>query len=127
MNYDSFLMYNLLIEEGVSVDGMLFIEYPVDERYDMMPKLLKNFESHPLNKQHLDAQSCMLSYINANHHSLMTETQVYKLLDIELNNQEYWNLSNAVKAGDFDNHPCGYTIYKLVMSGRIVVKEVSNA
>lgn len=61
MNYDSFLMYNLLIEEGVSVDGMPFGDYPIDERYDMMPKLLEAFESHPLNKQHLDVQLCMLS------------------------------------------------------------------
>lgn len=126
MNYDSFLMYNLLIEEGVSVDGMSFGDYPLDERYDMMPFLFKAFDSHPLNDPREHVMLSILSYLKEMRHSLVSEPQIYELSNIEVTNQEYWRLCNAVKAGEFDKHPCGYTIYKLTQ-GSVYVKGVSNA
>jgi hypothetical protein len=120
MNYDLFLMHKVLIDEGVSVNGVSFESLPYDEQYDIIPELYGGFESHNTNNVEVDLLQCLKNYVKSCRFMLVYGKETYTL-DLDLDNKEFWNLCAAVERGDFSSHPCGETIYKIT-NAKIKIK-----
>ena len=125
MNYDTFLMHKVLIDDGVSVNNVMFESLPYDEQFDIIEELFSGFEASGLNVPEIDLLTCLKNYVYASKFCLTYGNQTYEL-EVDVTNYEFNNLYAHVMSGEFSNHPCGETLYKII-NGKIKIKEVDNA
>jgi hypothetical protein len=125
MNYDTFLMHKVLIDDGVSVNNVMFESLPYDEQFMMMGELYSGFDASGFNVPNIDLLTCLKNYVYANKFCLTYGNQIYEL-ELDLTNHEFNTLYSYVMSGEFSNHPCGDTLYKII-NAKIKIKEVNNA
>lgn len=63
MNYDIYLLSQLLVNQGSSVNGISFESMPYDEQYELLPEIWEFFSSSKYNDDSLPLYECLVNFL----------------------------------------------------------------